>query len=118
MRSSTATLTAIFAAIFLAMTGCQTSFSFARAADAAPATVSQQLIIKLKADTLNCDAADITRLSREAQVPLEYIRAMSGDACVVRQTADSREHLEQGQQTLRQHPALEWLELDARMKAN
>jgi len=81
------------------------------------AKVSQQLIIKFKPDTIVCDAAGIARLSSTMQVLLEHIRPMSGDACVVKQFADNTNGLSQGQNVLRQHPAIEWLEEDRMMKA-
>jgi hypothetical protein len=42
---------------------------------------------------------------------------MSGDACVVKQFADSAEYLSHGQKTLKENPAVEYLEPDAVMKA-
>lgn len=77
----------------------------------------RQLIIKFRLGAIACDAAGIARFSSATRVPLEYIRPMSGDACVVRQSADSATGLEAGQETLRQHPDVELLEPDVRMKA-
>jgi len=51
--------------------------------------VSQQLIIKFKPNTIACDAAGIAHLSAVTQVPLEHVRPMSGDACVIKQLADN-----------------------------
>jgi len=42
---------------------------------------------------------------------------MSGDACVVKQFAESADILLQGQKTLKENPAVEFLEPDAIMKA-
>jgi hypothetical protein len=42
---------------------------------------------------------------------------MSGDACVIKQLADSAAGLSQGKEMLKQHPAVEWLEEDRMMKA-
>ncbi len=81
------------------------------------AAVSQQLIIKFKPNTIVCDAAGIAGLSSATQVPLEHVRPMSGDACVVKQFADNAEAFSQGQEILKQHPAIEWLEEDRIMKA-
>ena len=74
--------------------------------------VSQQLIIKFKSNTIACDAAGIASLSSATQVPLRHVRAMSGDACVVQQFEDNAEGLSHGQEQLKQHPAIAWLEED------
>ena len=74
--------------------------------------VSQQLIIKFKSNTIACDAAGIASLSSATQVPLRHVRAMSGDACVVQQFEDNAEGLSHGQERLKQHPAIAWLEED------
>jgi hypothetical protein len=79
--------------------------------------VFQQLIVKFKPNTIACDAAEIAHLSAVTQVPLEHVRPMSGDACVIKQLADNAAGLSQGQETLKQHPAIEWLEEDRMMKA-
>ena len=92
--------------------GCQTPPS--------PSTsmrVSQQLIVKFKPNTITCDAPEIAHLSAVTRVPLEYVRPMSGNACVIKQLADDAAGLSQGQETLKQHPAIEWLEEDKMMKA-
>lgn len=109
------------AAIIVA-TGCQyspqagASPQFLRQPIAGTA-VMRQLIIKFKLDTIACDAAGIAQLSLATRVPVEYVRSMSGGACVVKQSADDANGLEQGQETLRQHPAVDWLEQDKKMKA-
>ena len=106
----------------IAATGCQPP----RQTEATPQSlrqpiagtaVTRQLIIKFKPDTIACDAAGIAQLSLAARVPVEYVRAMSGGACVVKQSADDANGLGQGQETLRQHPAVDWLEQDTKMKA-
>ncbi|HSL04887.1 MAG TPA: hypothetical protein VK901_15270 [Nitrospiraceae bacterium] len=79
--------------------------------------VSQQLIVKFKPNTIACDAPEIARLSAVTRVPLEHVRPMSGDACVINQLADNAADLSQGEETLKQHPAIEWLEEDRMMKA-
>ena len=79
--------------------------------------VMRQLIIKFKIDTIACDAAGIAQLSLATRVPVEYVRSMSGGACVVKQSADDANGLGRGQETLRQHPAVDWLEQDTKMKA-
>ena len=80
------------------------------------ASASQQLIIKFKTNTIECNPAGIAQLSSTTHVSLEFIRTMSGDACVVKQIADSEEGLLQGQKTLKHNPAVEYLEPDAVMK--
>ena len=80
------------------------------------ASASQQLIIKFKPNTIACNPAGIAQLSSTTHVSLEFVRTMSGDACVVKQIADSDEGLLQGQKTLKQNPAVEYLEPDAVMK--
>ena len=79
--------------------------------------VSQQLIIKFKPHTIACDATQIAHLSAVTRVPLEYVRPMSGDACVIKQLADDAAGLSQRQEALKHHPAIEWLEEDRMMKA-
>ena len=78
--------------------------------------VSQQLIIKVTPNTIACDAAGISHLSAITQVPSEHVRPMSGDACVIRQLADNAAALSHGQDRLKEHPAIEWLEADRTMK--
>jgi hypothetical protein len=81
------------------------------------APVSRQLIIKFKPDTIACDPAGIAQLSSITHVSLEFVRTMSGDACVVKQFADSADDLLHGQKTMKENPAVEYLEPDAVMKA-
>jgi len=104
--------------------GCQMPSSPSAGSPSQPAPmsigkgrVSQQLIIKFKSITIACDAAGIAGLSSATEVPLEHVRPMSGDACVVKQFADNAIGLSQGQEILKQHPAIEWLEEDRMMKA-
>jgi hypothetical protein len=79
--------------------------------------VSQQLIIKFKPHTIACDATQIAYLSAVTRVPLEYVRPLSGDACVIKQLADDAACLSQRQESLKHHPAIEWLEEDRMMEA-
>ena len=79
--------------------------------------VSQQLIIKFKTNTIECNPAGIAQLSSTTHVSLEFVRAMSGDACVVKQTSDSTDNLLHGQKRLKDNRAVEYLEPDAVMKA-
>jgi hypothetical protein len=77
--------------------------------------VSQQVIVEFKPNTIACDAAGIASLSSATQVPLRHVRPMPGDAYVIQQLADDAAGLSQGQETLKQHPAIEWLEDDRMM---
>ena len=106
--------------MILAVSGCLAPPSIAASPASsaiAESTVSQQLIIKLRPNTLTCDFVGIAKLSSAIQVPLEYLRPMSGDGCVIRQLANHSNDLLRGQELLRQHPAVEWVEQDAIKKA-
>ena len=94
-----------------AATGCQSP--------RAPAgtMVPQQLIIKFRSNTITCDAAGIARFSSATGIRLEYLRPMSGDACVIRQRALDAKELLRGQELLKQHSAVEWVAQDAKKKA-
>ena len=81
------------------------------------ASASRQLIIKFKPNTIACTPEGIAQFSSTTHVSLEFVRTMSGDACVVKQSADSADILLQGQKTLKENPAVEYLEPDAIMKA-
>lgn len=83
---------------------------------AVPASTPQQLIVKFKSATFRCIPADIARLAVQTGVQLEFVRPMSGDACVIRQVRDNAGDLARGLKLLRQHPSVEWVELDAVMK--
>lgn len=86
-------------------------------AKTADAPASRQLIMKFRPHTVACDPAGIAQLSLATRVPLEFVRTMSGGACVVKQSADSADGLSKGRETLGKHPAVEYLEPDAVMKA-
>lgn len=108
-------------AILAAAGCCQPPPQAVAASQSAPQPIAEtattrQLIIKFKPNTIACNAVGIAQLSSATRVPVGYVRPMSGDACVVRQSADDASGLEQGQKTLRQHPAVERLEQDAKMK--
>lgn len=81
------------------------------------ALTSQQLMVKFAPGVVRCDAAGIARIALETGTSLEYVRPMSGGACVVRQWGESGDDLLRGQAQLRQHPDVEWLERDAIKKA-
>ncbi|HEY8099682.1 MAG TPA: hypothetical protein VIF82_02935 [Burkholderiaceae bacterium] len=107
--------------VLMAMvTGCQSSLGSGHAenADSMPTSkkqtqVSQQLIIKFKPDTIACNADAIAQFSSLIKVPIEYVRAMSGQACVVKQFMNKDIGLSKGQMMLREHPDVEWVESDA-----
>ena len=80
-------------------------------------SASRQLIIKFRPGTIACTPAGIAQLSSTTRVSLEFVRTMSGDGCVVKQFADSADDLLRGQNTLKENPAVEYLEPDAVMKA-
>jgi len=105
----------------LAVIGCQAHPVIAASQSSpqpiAETTAAQQLIIKFRPDTIACDAAGTAQLSSATRVPLEYVRPMSGDACVIRQLAGDANDFLRGQELLRQHPAVEWVEQDAKKKA-
>ena len=78
--------------------------------------VAEQLIIKFKPNTISCDTEGIAQLSSVTRVPLEYVRQMSGDACVIRQLADEKNDILRGRILPRQQPSVEWVEQDAKKK--
>lgn len=75
--------------------------------------VVQQLIIKFKPDTVSCDADGIARFAKAVGLSLQYVRMMSGDACVVKLFSDNDEQSMWAQRLLRQHPAVDRAEADA-----
>lgn len=77
----------------------------------------RQLIIRFKPGTVACDAAAIARFAAAVGVSLQFVRPMSGEACVVRQTAESVRRLQDDLETIKKHPAVQWAEPDAVMKA-
>jgi hypothetical protein len=81
-------------------------------------SASRQLIIKFSPGTIACTPSGIARFSATTHVSLEFVRTMSGDACVVKQIAGSADELQRGQNTLKEYPAVEYLEPDAVMKAS
>ena len=118
--ASTQTIVALLT--FMVLSGCQASSATdARLANRSkPPTsfsVSQQLIIKFRAGSSICTKEGMAELSAATDVPLQFIRLASGEACVVLQFGRDETHLLQGQAVLRQQPAVEWVERDAMMKA-
>lgn len=102
-------------AVLAVATGCQQPL--ANNILPQPASISQQLIIKFKPGTIPCNSAGIAHLSSTTRISLEFIRPMSGDACVVKQFAINKEGLSQGQKKLQQHSSVELVEQDVEMKA-
>ncbi|MGZ3157980.1 MAG: hypothetical protein ACXU7H_02755 [Burkholderiaceae bacterium] len=86
-------------------------------ASAKKTMVFQQLIIKFKPNTIACDADAIAQFSLAINVPIEFVRVMSGQACVVRQFTSKQVDLSKGILLLRQHPDVEWVEPDLIKKA-
>jgi hypothetical protein len=97
------------------MAGCHSPLLAAVSAQPVQ-SATRQLIIKFKPGTLACDADGIAQLSSATQVPLEYVRPMSGGACVIRQLSREDNFL-RDEELLKQHPAIEWLQEDARKRA-
>lgn len=81
-----------------------------------PAIMSQQFMIKFKSSTTPCDAQLISRFSSATKIPLDFVRVMSGHACVIRLQAASEGELSHAVNILRQHPEVEWLEQDVLVK--
>lgn len=109
------------AMLIFALTGCHAPRSVAAtqtiSRSIAATMMSQQLMVKFKPNTIPCDPAGIAQLSSVTKLSLELVRPMSGGACVIRQlTGDTHDFL-RGQERLRQHPDVEWLELDSKKKA-
>lgn len=74
-----------------------------------------QLIVKFHPATLACDAAGIADLARKTHLDLQWIRPMSGQACVLRwQGKDAAGAIA----TLQARPEVEWAEMDAVMRPN
>jgi hypothetical protein len=87
-----------------------------KASPIADASAAQQLIVKFKAAALHCNAADIAALAAQIDVRLEFVRPMSGNACVIRQLRGDSSDFSQGRKRLQQHPSIEWVEPDGVMK--
>ena len=102
--------------------GCQQPSFQSNSPQPSPTTildgaVAQQLIIKFKPNTIECNPDGIAQFSATTHVSLEFVRTMSGDACVVKQSADSADNLLHGQKPLKENPAIEYLEPDVITKA-
>lgn len=102
----------------IALAGCT---SLSNPSDAPGKSVaeppSRQIMLKMKKATSPCDASQIAGLARATNQTLDYVRPMSGNACVIRQRADSEQELASGFRRLVQHPTVEWVEVDGIVKA-
>lgn len=76
------------------------------------AQVRQQLMIRLDQAVVSCTAEDIAKLATATSQALQYVRPMSGNACVVSHAANSEATLAAGLQRLRQHPSVEIADVD------
>lgn len=116
MRNPRRSRIVITALLLGAISGCQSSgATSALSSPASPvktAGAAYQLIVKLRKNTLPCSPAGIAELSAAVRIRLEYVRPVSGDACVIRQITEKEADPVSGQQRLRRHPAVEWVELD------
>jgi len=120
-RMGKKSLSALFSVMTILVGGCQNSLPASANQPSqqsiAETMVAQQLIIKFRPNTLSCDVAGIAQLSSVTRVPLEFVRRMSGDACVIRQLADETNDFLRGKKLLSQQHSVEWVELDKKMKA-
>lgn len=118
-RATVLAVPIIAAAATLLVPGCRSSLHENMPQHAAKTHAEQQLIIKFKAanaERLVCNPDGIARLAAAAGVSLQFLRVMSGDACVIRQEASNATELIRGQARIKRHPAVEWVEEDAIMK--
>jgi hypothetical protein len=90
------------------------SRAFPGAVDALP---PRQLIIKFKPDSIQCKAADIDKFSVTTGTKIKFVRPVSGDACLVSQSAVATRGASSELEMLKNHPAIEWVELDSPVKA-
>jgi hypothetical protein len=101
--------------------GCESASAPGHAKSTSAATlpaaqVSQQLIVKFKPESIACSAPGIARFAKSTGVKLQWLRQMSGDACVVIQRAATPDELMKAQEGLKKHPEVEWMEIDAVMQ--
>jgi hypothetical protein len=105
MRTATLSAIVCLTAAFMAA-GC------ARAAEPAPLS---QLIVKFRPASIACESAGIAAFARQTRLDLQWVRPMSGDACVLRlRAADPAKALA----ALQARPEVEWAESDAVMRPN
>jgi hypothetical protein len=97
------------------MSGCYAqAAAFAGTGELPP---RRQLIIKFTPDSVQCSAADIDKFSAATGTRIQYLRAVSGGACVVSQAAIASRSDSSELEILKNHPAIEWVELDSPLKA-
>lgn len=78
----------------------------------APAQLTQ-VIVKFRPATFACDAKGVADLARSARLDLQWLRPMSGDACVlILRSASPGQALA----LLQARPELEWAQADAVMR--
>src|SRR3954471_13978414 len=114
---SSVALRAMLGVVVAAAIGCRSAPADeppALSAEPVASVAAQQIIVKFKRNTLSCNAAGVAQLSAATRVALQFVRPMSGDACVIRLVSGS---VAEAVTTLKQHPAVEWAEQDALMKA-
>lgn len=112
-------------AAMMMVVGCQAPPSSSTNSPSQPTSMlrgevrlTQQIIVKFKPHTIACDATQIAHLSAVTRVPLQYVRPLSDDACLIQQRADDAAGLSLGQDTLKRHPAIEWFEEDRMLEAS
>jgi hypothetical protein len=104
--------------LFTGVSGCAVPAAVPLAADSGNRQpLAHQLIVKFKVDTLACDLTGIARLAADTGTSIEYVRKMSGGACVIRQSFSSGADSLNQQTILTRHPAVESVERDRVMKA-
>lgn len=82
------------------------------AAGQASTQVVQRLMIRLKGADTPCTQKDIVTLADATSQTLEYVRPMSGEACVVSHVAANDAALSVGLQRIREHPSVELADID------
>jgi hypothetical protein len=114
-------LAALSASFLVVAAGCQSSPSGNAATKAGATPLAnagdfRQLIVKFKSSTFRCNSSDVSQLAAQTGTRLEFVRPMSGDACVIRQIRGRTDDYLRDQKLLQQHPSVEWVEPDAIMK--
>lgn len=77
----------------------------------------RQLIVKFKPGTVECSASGIAKFAGTTATHIEFLRVMSGDACVVSQFLTAGQSAASEQEMLNSHPAIQWIESDSPLKA-
>jgi hypothetical protein len=99
----------------LPMSACQAGAS--DTLGSASASPKRQLIIKFKPGAGECSAAGIAKFAATTGAHIEFLRVMSGDACVVTQFFTASQSAASEQEMLKSHPAIQWIESDSPLKA-